>query len=435
MTLQKKMIKGNCRFKFGFYIAIILSVLGLITFAIAFFTPPLTGPFCKANCFVYPYSDIASRFPRDYFWMYPAILLSICFVLLMAFLHQVAPKKKKLFSLIGLSFGLMSASILIIDFFVQLSVIQPSLLNGEHDGIALLSQFNPHGIFIVLEEIGYIFMSIALLCMVPVFSKVNKLKNAIRLVFISNFALTMISLIMISVFFGLNREYRFEVAAITFNWFALIVTGILLGILLSPSIGYQRKRKLNPHLKMAKKIHTLVCPLEFSGSLDNSLRRFLQNPLRILEPHIAAGMTVLDLGCGPGYFTVEIARILSGSGKVIAADLQDGMLLKVYRKIKGTDLEPVVELFKCQENSIGITEKVDFILAFWMVHEVPDHERLFNELKSTLKPDGKLYIIEPRLHVKEKAFNSMLAQCVNAGFQIETRPKVFFSRTALLNAK
>jgi hypothetical protein len=243
MTLQKNIIIGNCLYKFGFYTAILLSALGLITFAIAFFTPPLTGPFCKANCMVYPYPDIVSRFPRDYIWMYPAILLSMCFVVLMAFLHHSAPKKKKLFSLIGLSFGLMSASVLIIDFFVQLSVIQPSLLKGEHDGIAILSQFNPHGIFIVLEEIGYLFMSIALLCMVPIFSKASRLKKAIRWVFISNFALTMISLILISVFFGLSREYRFEVAAITFNWFALIVSGILLGILLSPAIGYQRNKK------------------------------------------------------------------------------------------------------------------------------------------------------------------------------------------------
>ena len=175
-----------------------------------------------------------------------------------------------------------------------------------------------------------------------------------------------------------------------------------------------------------------ICPPEFSGSLDNSLRKLLQNPDRILKPHIVVGMTVLDLGCGPGYFTVNIARILSGTGKVIAADLQDGMLLKVYRKIRKTDLEPVVELHKCQENNIGITEKVDFILAFWMVHEVPDHERLLNELKSILKPHGKLYIIEPRLHVTEIAFKRMLDKCLNAGFQIEARPKVFFSRTVLL---
>lgn len=178
-----------------------------------------------------------------------------------------------------------------------------------------------------------------------------------------------------------------------------------------------------------------VCPAGFAGSLDNSLRRWLQNPQKILKPYINKGMTVLDLGCGPGVFTVEIAIMLDDSGKVIAADLQDGMLEIVTRKIKGTALEQRVEIHKCQDNSIGITEKVDFILAFWMVHEVPDHERLFEELKSILKPGGKIFIIEPKFHVLRKAFEELTRLVNNAGFEIIDRPKVFFSRSILLEHK
>ena len=101
-----------------------------------------------------------------------------------------------------------------------------------------------------------------------------------------------------------------------------------------------------------------VCPSEFSGSLDNSIRRWIQNPQKILKPYIKKGMTVLDLGCGPGFFTVDIAKMLSDSGKVVAADLQEGMLEKVARKIKGTSYEQRVELHKCQINRIGINEKI-----------------------------------------------------------------------------
>ncbi len=175
-----------------------------------------------------------------------------------------------------------------------------------------------------------------------------------------------------------------------------------------------------------------VCPAGFAGSLDNSLRRWLQNPQKILNPYINTGMTVLDLGCGPGVFTVEIAKLLHDSGKVIAADLQDGMLEIVTRKIKGTVLEQRVEIHKCQNNSIGVTEKADFILAFWMVHEVPDHERLFEELKSILKPGGKIYIIEPKFHVSGSAFEEMTSLLKKSGFGIVGKPKVFLSRTVLL---
>jgi ubiquinone/menaquinone biosynthesis C-methylase UbiE len=174
-----------------------------------------------------------------------------------------------------------------------------------------------------------------------------------------------------------------------------------------------------------------ICPPRFAGSLDNSFRRWLQNPQKILKPYIKEGMTVLDLGCGPGVFTLELANLVYESGKVIAADLQDGMLDIVAGKLKGTELEKRVTLHKCQESSIGLTENVDFILAFWMVHEVPDHERLFKELKATLKPGGKVYIIEPKMHVTRAAFEKMTSGMIKAGFEITERPRVFFSRAIL----
>ena len=183
---------------------------------------------------------------------------------------------------------------------------------------------------------------------------------------------------------------------------------------------------------MSKWKNTRVCPVAISGSLDNSLRKLLQNPQKILQPYIGKGMTVLDLGCGPGFFSIEIAKMLAGSGKVIAADLQEGMLEKVYKKIKGTELSQMVEIHICQEDKIGVTEKVDLVLAFWVIHEVPDQDRLFKELKLILKPGGKIYIIEPKFHVSEKSFEEMITRIRNIGFEITERPKVFFSRAVLL---
>lgn len=144
-------------------------------------------------------------------------------------------------------------------------------------------------------------------------------------------------------------------------------------------------------------------------------------------------MTVLDLGCGPGFFTLEIAKMLMQSGKVIAADLQEGMLEKIRHKIKGTNLEEKVELHKCEDNKIGLAEKVDFIFAFWMIHEVPDHNRLFEELKSILNQNGKIFIIEPKFHVSHKSFEEMSNRIVSLGFEITERPKVFFSRSLIVS--
>src|SRR5512135_922391 len=90
-----------------------------------------------------------------------------------------------------------------------------------------------------------------------------------------------------------------------------------------------------------------VCPAELAGSLDNWLRRLLHKPERILRPFVGNGMAVLDLGCGPGYFTVEMARLVGQGGTVIAADLQQGMLDRMMAKISSAGLGDRVKMQLC----------------------------------------------------------------------------------------
>lgn len=224
--------------KFGFFISILSVALTVLTFGIAFFTPPLSGPYCMENCFEYPFSDIASRFPRDYFWMYAAMLQLLAYVALMTCIHRYSAEAKKAYSQIGLIFASMAAFVLLFDYFVQVSVIQPSLVNDETDGIALWSQYNAHGIFIALEELGYFLMSIAFFCMAPVFAG-KGIENVIRWIFVASFLLTVAALAWFSSAYGIHREYRFEIAAITINWLALIVSGTLLAVVFKRVEGEQ----------------------------------------------------------------------------------------------------------------------------------------------------------------------------------------------------
>lgn len=212
---------------FGRNISLITTFLTVITFGIAICTPPLSGPFCTGPCFEYPYTEIASRFPRDYYWMYPAILLSISYLIMIVTIYQTAPESKKLYGMLGVAFAIMASLILIIDYFIQVSVIQPSILAGETDGISLLTQFNPHGIFIVLEELGFTLMIISLFALFPIFNGAGTLEKTIKWATIIGFLLAVISFLLVSVIHGINREYRFEVIVISITWIELIFLGFL----------------------------------------------------------------------------------------------------------------------------------------------------------------------------------------------------------------
>jgi ubiquinone/menaquinone biosynthesis C-methylase UbiE len=175
-----------------------------------------------------------------------------------------------------------------------------------------------------------------------------------------------------------------------------------------------------------------ICPVAFSGGLDNSFRKLFQNPEKILRPYIKNGMTVLDFGCGPGYFTIEIAKLIGETGRVIAADLQNGMLEKIKQKIKGTNLEERIVLHKCEKDNIGINERFDFILLFWMIHEVPNSMNLIKSLMNLLNDNGKILIAEPKIHVIKKDFNKMITRINEMNIKTEEGEKIFFSRTVLL---
>lgn len=175
-----------------------------------------------------------------------------------------------------------------------------------------------------------------------------------------------------------------------------------------------------------------VCPVGLAGSLDSRMRRWLQNPERILKPYVREGMTALDMGCGPGFFSIELAVLVGPSGHVIACDLQPGMLEKLGAKIRGTDLARRITLHPCEADRICVTEKVDFVLAFYVMHELPDHRAFFEEMASLLNPGGQLFIVEPPLHVSRAAFEETLRQATAAGFSVESRPKLPFNKAAIL---
>ena len=177
---------------------------------------------------------------------------------------------------------------------------------------------------------------------------------------------------------------------------------------------------------------TNICPVEGANALDVGIRKWFHNPRKIFAPYITPNMKILDIGCGPGFFSVELASLLEESGHITSVDLQQGMLDKISNKIKGTPLENKITLHKCSKNSLDLAGKFDFAFSFWVIHEIPDKLRLFNELNLLINSTGKILIVEPKVHTSKHYFAELEKTANQTGFKIIASPRVFFSRSILL---
>jgi ubiquinone/menaquinone biosynthesis C-methylase UbiE len=177
-----------------------------------------------------------------------------------------------------------------------------------------------------------------------------------------------------------------------------------------------------------------ICSWKLASGLDNPIRRIIHNPQKILGGYIEPGQTVLDVGCGPGTFSIAMAKMVGESGKVIAVDVQEEMLQILRKKAARQGLESRIITHKSDPDGIGISEKVDFALAFYMVHEVPNAEIFLMEVVSVLKPKGKLLIVEPKLHVSLAAFEKTIEIARRAGLSPISEPKICFSRSKLFQS-
>ena len=146
-------------------------------------------------------------------------------------------------------------------------------------------------------------------------------------------------------------------------------------------------------------------------------------------------MTVLDLGCGTGYFTLEIAKLLEKKGKVIATDVQKGMLDFLIIKLRTSELRNVIQIHNNQESTLGLTEKVDFIFAFYSFHEIKYIDNIIFEIKKILKPETKILISEQIFHVSRYKFDTIIHKMENTGLEICERPNIFLSRTVIMKIK
>jgi ubiquinone/menaquinone biosynthesis C-methylase UbiE len=179
-----------------------------------------------------------------------------------------------------------------------------------------------------------------------------------------------------------------------------------------------------------------TCPWWFGYFLLNPLRRLAQRPTRVLGPFVRPGMLVLEPGCGMGFFTLDLARMVGPTGRVVAIDVQERMLAGLRRRAVRAGLEGAIDVRLAQPHRLGIDDlagRVDFVLAFWLVHELEAPAGFFAEIAVALGPDGAMLVVEPPLHVSRTEFEASLSVAERAGLRVSLRPRIHGNKAALLS--
>jgi len=178
-----------------------------------------------------------------------------------------------------------------------------------------------------------------------------------------------------------------------------------------------------------------VCPWWLGYLLASPVRRWFENPEAVIAPHLSSSATALDVGCAMGFFSLPMAELVGPGGRVICVDLQERMIKSLRRRAARAGFSDRIETRTCSANSLGLGDlegKVDFALAYAVVHEVGDAARFLAEIGDVLVNGGRFLIAEPKGHVSQEALEKTAATARDAGLSIIDRPDVKRSRAVLL---
>ena len=177
-----------------------------------------------------------------------------------------------------------------------------------------------------------------------------------------------------------------------------------------------------------------VCPCWMAYTFDNPLRKLVQKPAEMFAGYVGAGQTAIDLGCGMGYFSIALAKLVGERGRVYAVDIQERMLKALERRARRAGVRDRIEVWQCGQDRIGLESGVeaDFVLAFYVVHEVPDAGAFLREAAGLLKEGGYFYLAEPKMHVTVERFEQTIEAAQEVGLVLQDRPRVWGSRAAVL---
>lgn len=213
----------------------LLATLGALTaWPLAVWAAPQSGAWCRfQHCLTYPYTD-ARYLGRDFWWMYPAAVAVLTFAALLAVLELSVPPRRRPGARLATLAATAGAVLVTAALTLQLAVVQPAIIKGEQDGLTFWTQYNPHGGFIALENLGYLLLSLALIAVATLVPGGGAARRTVRIAAGGLGALGVLALPVQGALLGSNLDYAYEVTAISCVWTAIVIVPLLLTRALPP---------------------------------------------------------------------------------------------------------------------------------------------------------------------------------------------------------
>ena len=181
------------------------------------------------------------------------------------------------------------------------------------------------------------------------------------------------------------------------------------------------------------------CPWLVQYLLISPLRRLSEPPDKLVGPYVQRGMTVLDPGCGFGYISLPLARMVGPEGRILSVDIEPRAVQRLLRRASNAGLADRIETRVCQPRDLQLAEyigEVDLVTVIHTLHEFEDLPGFLAQVSALLKPSGKMLVVEPPGHVKPEHFRAEINCCRRNGFQeLQPSPQAKGNMTSLLAPK